>query len=207
MRLSPATLRSWVVGRNYTTHSGARRSRRLLQPATAEPITLSFWNLIEAHVLRALRTEHGVSAPDLRAALDYAESQLGIADLLLRKDLQTEGGRVLLSRYGELIDLSRSGQIAMRQVLHVHLKRVEWDETDFPIRLYPFLSADDTGTDRVVSIDPRIAFGRPVVRGAGVSTRVIVDRLDVGESVSDVAADYGLSERLIEQAVLYERAA
>jgi hypothetical protein len=42
---------------------------------------LSFWNLIEAHVLRALRTEHAVSVKALRKALDYAEKELGIERL------------------------------------------------------------------------------------------------------------------------------
>jgi hypothetical protein len=37
---------------------------------------LSFSNLIEAHVLRSLRTEHGVSVKALRSALAYAENRI-----------------------------------------------------------------------------------------------------------------------------------
>ena len=41
----------------------------------------------------------------------------------------------------------------------------------------------------------------------GVSTATIAERIDAGESVEDVAADYDLGQAEIEQAALYERAA
>jgi uncharacterized protein (DUF433 family) len=56
-------------------------------------------------------------------------------------------------------------------------------------------------------IDPKIAFGRPVVSEAFVSTRTIVDRIDAGEKMEDVARDYSLTPKAVEEAVLYERAA
>jgi uncharacterized protein (DUF433 family) len=41
----------------------------------------------------------------------------------------------------------------------------------------------------------------------GVSTSAIAARIDAGESVDDIAADYDLGLPEIEQAILYERAA
>lgn len=206
LRLSPATLRSWTVGRAYPTSSGPRHFQPLLTLPTGKPV-LSFWNLIEAHVLRSLRTDHGVSVQHLREALRYAEKELGIERLLLSKDLSTKAGRLFLERYGELIELSASGQMAMRKVFEAHLTRVEWDASHFPVRLYPFVAVDSFAADRPIAIDPQIAFGRPVIQKAGVSTTVIAERIDAGESVADLASDYGLSAADIEQAVLYERAA
>ena len=207
LRLSPGTLRSWIVGRPYSTAAGRRVFAPLLRPARKEPPTLSFLNLIEGHVLRALRTEHGVPVPAVRRALAYAEKELGIERLLLHQDLMTDAGRIFLERYGELIDLSNSGQLALRKMLQAHLRRVEWDARSLPVRLYPFLSSDGVTDGRPISIDPQVAFGRPVVQRAGVSTHTIAERIDAGESVSDIAADYDLTETEIEQAVLYERAA
>jgi uncharacterized protein (DUF433 family) len=138
--------------------------------------------------------------------LSYAERSLKIQRLLLRKELRTDAGRVFLDRYGQLIDLSVSGQLAMRQLLKEHLKRVDWDEWQFPIRLYPFLSVEATSAAKPIAIDPKIAFGRPVVIRAGVSTAAIVERIDAKETVDELAADYGLSVTEIEQAVLFERA-
>ena len=207
LRLSPGTLRSWFLGRPYPAADGIRTSSAILQPARRQPPLLSFWNLVEAHVLRALRTEHGVSVPSLRKAIRYAERELGIDKLLLRQDLQTDAGRMFLRRYGKLIDLSNSGQLAMESVLQAHLRRVEWNADALPIRLYPFLTAEATGDARPIAIDPTIAFGRPVVQRVGVSTRTIADRLDAGESPTEIGVDYGLTTAEIEQAVLYEHAA
>jgi uncharacterized protein (DUF433 family) len=207
LRLSPATLRSWVLGRAYPTAQGVGQFAPVLKLARRKPPTLSFSNLIEAHVLRSLRTEHGVPLPAVRKALAFAERELGIHQLLLRQELCTSGKEVFLDRYGELVNLSASGQLAMRIVFDAHLRRVEWGRLRFPVRLYPFLAAEGAGDAKPIIIDPEISFGRPVVGGAFVSTRTIVDRIDAGEDVEAVARDYGLKRATVEEAVLYERAA
>ena len=177
------------------------------QPASRQPLQLSFYNLIEAHVLRALRTEHGVAIAELRKAIAYAEKKLSIQRLLLSKELRTHAGAVFLDRYVELINLSASGQLALRKLFEDHLRRVEWDEWHFPVRLYPFTATAAQTGDRSIAIDPKIAFGRPIVRRAGVSTAAIVDRIDAGETVAALAEDYDLTLEEIEQAVLYAQAA
>lgn len=207
LRLPPATLRSWVFGRRYATTEGSSRFEPLIRPTSQTPPRLSFWNLIEAHVLRSLRTDHGVSVRALRSAIAYAEKELSIRRLLLRQELSTDAGKIFLQRYGELIELSASGQLAMRRVLEEHLKRLEWDSSKFPVQLYPFLPAGASAEERPIVIDARIAFGRPVVVRKSISTCAIADRLDAGESVDDVAADYDLDPSEIEQAAIYERAA
>ena len=207
LKLPVATLRSWVVGRGYPTASGVEQFRPLIHPPRKQPPILSFANLVEAHVVRSLRSDHGVSVKDLRTALRYAEQRLGIERLLLRKELCTNAGEVFLDRYGELISLSASGQLAMRKVFDEHLKRVEWNAQRFPVRLYPFLASEPVTLARPIAIDPAIAFGRPIVVSKGVSTQAIAERIDAGESVQELAADYDLTAIEIEEAVLYERAA
>lgn len=207
LKLAPATLRAWVAGRPYPKAGGVARFQPLIRPPHLQPPILSFWHLIEAHVLRSLRTDHGVSVKALRQAIEYAERSLKIERLLLRKELCTDAGQVFLERYGQLINLSASGQLAMRRLFDEHLKRVEWDEWQFPIRLYPFVSGETLTAERSIVIDPKIAFGRPVVVRMGISTGTIAERIDAGETVQELASDYGLSPTEIEQAVLYERAA
>lgn len=206
LKLPVATLRSWVAGRAYPTGDGIAKFQPLFHPAGKKPPLLSFSNLIEAHVLRSLRTEHGVAIKELRKAIQYAERAHGIERLLLHKDLCTAAGRVFLLEYGKLINLSASGQLAMYKVFEEHLKRVEWDQWQFPVRLYPFISGE-APTQRPIAIDPTISFGRPVVLRAGVSTGAIAERIDAGETVEELSEDYGLSRDEIEEAVLYERAA
>lgn len=206
LRLPIATLRSWVAGRSYPKGEGKGHFHPLIKPAQGKPPVLSFWNLIEAHVLRSLRTEHGLPVRELRKAIRYAERELSIDNLLLRKDLCTYAGQVFLDQYGKLISLNASGQLALRKVFEEYLRRVEWDEWQFPVRLYPFLPGE-ARAQRSIAIDPAIAFGRPVVLSKGVSTGTIAERIDAGEAVADLADDYGMTPEEIEQAVLYERAA
>lgn len=206
VKLPVATLRSWVAGRAYPkAKGGVGQFRPLIHPPGGKP-PLTFWNLVEAHVLRSLRTDHGVSLKAMRDALAYAEHSLKIDHLLLRKEIRTDAGKLFLDRYGELIELSASGQLAMRKVFEEHLKRVEWDDWQFPVRLFPFLSTDAVAP-RTIAIDPKIAFGRPIVARTGVSTAAIAGRIDAREPAAEVATDYDLTLEEVEQAVLYERAA
>lgn len=207
LKLPVATLRSWVAGRSYPTTSGVGRFDPLIHPPRRTPPVLSFSNMIEAHVLRSLRTDHGVSLRAVREALRYAEGSLGVERLLLRQELCTEGGNLFLERYGQLVNLSASGQLAMRKVFDRHLARVVWEVPEFPVRLYPFLASEALSPAQPIAIDPQIAFGRPILVSRGITTHVIAERIDAGESVGDLAADYELSAAEIEEAVLYERAA
>lgn len=205
VRLSRATLASWVRGRDYDLRTGRARFDRLIRPADPRRPYLSFNNLIEAHVLRALRAEHDVSIQAVRAALAVAEQEYRIPRLFLHDGLLAGAGELFLKRYGELVQLSPSGQIAMRRVLESHLHRID-RAGNFPIRLYPFIQADAADA-KPVAIDPAIGFGRPIVARTGISTAVIAERIDAGESVDEVAADYGMHTEEVADAVTYERAA
>jgi uncharacterized protein (DUF433 family) len=207
LRVAPATLRSWVVGSPYPTSKGVGHFKQLIRRADPAARILSFNNLVEAHVLRALRTGHGLELKAVRFAIAYVQEKLGIERLLLDRKLLSDGKNVLLEKYGELLNLSNSGQIAMRVVFEAHLQRVEWDNSALPQRLYPFVRHDVNSGPRHIAIDPSVGFGRPIIRSCGVSTKVIVDRLDAGEPIADLAADYGLKPDEVEEAAVYERAA
>jgi uncharacterized protein (DUF433 family) len=208
LHVPQATLRSWFAGRTYPRQQGGPGSfKPLLAPADAQTGRLSFLNLVEAHVLRALRTHHGVPIRAVRPALDHAARQLGIPHVLLSDALLTSAGEIFLEHYGQLINLSRSGQFAMRRVLEAHLRRVERDDRHIPIRLYPFLTGRDEADIRSVVIDPSVSFGRPVVTGSGVTTSTLVQRLDAGETIEHLAHDYGIDSALIEDAIVFEKAA
>ncbi len=206
VKLPPATLRSWVVGRAYPKGNASATFQPLIHLAGNPPPLLSFYNLIEAHVLRSLRTEHGVAIEELRAAIEFAETSLQINRLLLSKELSTHAGDVFLEEYGKLINLSKSGQLAMRRLFEEYLKRVEWDQWQFPVRLYPYVSAEPTAP-RPIAIDPSIAFGRPIVLSKGIATEAIAARIDAGETVAALAEDYDLDSQEVEDTTLYERAA
>ena len=125
IRIPRATLAYWTGGPNPL----------IGLPPSGEG--LSFNNLVEAHVLRALRNVHGARMANVRSALLYAEEQLGISRLLLHDELLTSGGELFLDHLDQLINLSRSGQLALRKLLEDCLDRVERDEQRLPFRLFP----------------------------------------------------------------------
>ena len=202
-----ATLRSWVAGRTYPRQDGVGSFEPLIVPADTVGVRLSFYNLVEAHVLRALRTKHGVPLKHVRPAIAYAERDLGIQRLLLSKEMQTAGGDIFLERLGQLINLSKSGQFAVKELLAAHLECVERDSSSIPIRLYPFFSGQAEADARTVVIDPAVSFGHPTVAASGIRTAVLAQRFDAGEQIGAVAEDYGLTERQVKDALLFEAAA
>ena len=204
--MPPATLRSWVVGRVYRRGRTLVETEPLIRAPAGAGNLISFNNLVEAHVLRAIRTKNTVTMAAVRNAIAYAERSLGIDRLLLSDELRTSGQDIFLDRLRELITLTRSGQLAMKQMLLVYLKRVDRDDEALPLRLYPLRPAWSEEKKPIV-IDPRVSFGRPTVARSGISTAALVDRVDAGEDLEILAGDYGLRIDQIEDAVFYERAA
>ena len=208
LRLPQATLRVWTMGQAYPVG----KTRRWTEPRIVLPdpssSTLSFVNLIEAHVLRALRTRHGLSMEKVKRALSELVRHHPPPHPLAFENFLTGPGEVFVHRYGELVNLSASGQIAMRQVLEAHLDRVERDPKTFaPARLYPFIRADDTPDGRPVVVDPDVLFGRPVISGTRIATAEVRSRVNAGEPLQEVASDLGQTEAALKQAIVYEEAA
>lgn len=207
LALPSATLRDWVRGRSYATAGGPQVSEPLiLLPHVEEPL-LSFTNLVEAHVLKAIRRHHGVPMQQVRPALTYLESTLGVAHPLAHRQLLTDGVNLFTEHFGDLVNLSKSGQLAVREVLEAHLRRIEHDSAGLALRLFPFSRGEDLEAPRIVVVDPRISFGRPVIAGTAVRTDVIASRLKAGESVQNLAEDYGVEVAQVEEAIRYELAA
>jgi uncharacterized protein (DUF433 family) len=202
-----ATLRSWFSGRTYPRVDGVGSFEPVLSPADRRTGHLSFRNLVEAHLLRALRTRHGIRLKTIRQALKTAEERLGIRDLLYRNKALVVGNRSLfLEYYGELLQLDLSEQIAMRRMLEAFLSRVDRDDRDIPIRLYPFLRGAEN-VRRSIVIDPQVSFGRPILAESGISTSALVQRVNAGEPIDAVARDYDITPDDVETAILFEKAA
>lgn len=203
LQLPAPTVRVWVVGLD----SARQRFRPLIRRPDPRDKRISFNNLVEIHVLRALRTRQAISMPDVRSALHFAEEQCGIDRLLIHKDLMAGAGQVFLDKYTELLSLSKGGQLVLRAALHAHLERVVYDPDGIPIRLYPWSPIPSEAPRRSVVLDPRVGFGRPVTEHRRISTAVLASRFDAGEPVEGLAADYGLTADEVEDAIQFERAA
>lgn len=201
-----ATIRDWTAGGAYQTATGVRKRSQplVVLPEKGLPM-LSFINLVEIHVLSAIRRKHRIAMPRVRTALDYLAKEYDSVHPLAEHDLDTDGGDLFVEKYGELINISQGGQLAMKEILTVYLKRIERDENGLARQLFPFTRAvTDANDPKVVAINPRVAFGKPVITGTGVPTAIIAERYKTGESIAEIADDYRLTPTEIEEAIRYE---
>lgn len=211
LRMPEETLRSWVTGRLYPVAGKSKRSRPLIHLNDPRRQYLSFINLVEAHVLAAIRRRHGVKLPKVRTALDYVRRQFRVDYPLINQAFQTDGLDLFVERYGELINASRQGQQAMKEIIGVYLKRIERDANGLPIRLYPFTrdtqaEAAPASDPRIVVMNPAVSFGRPVIAGTGIPVSSIYERYRAGDSVAGLAGDFRLEISDIEEAIRCEAA-
>lgn len=204
LRIPVATVRSWVLGRWYPTGRGKRRFAPIISlPAPDRPL-LSFVNIVETHVLDAIRREHNVPLHKVRTALDYLKRRLPSDHPLADQSFETDGSDLFIEKLGQLINVSREGQLAMRELLDAHLRRIQRDPSGLAVRLYLFTRKGSSEEPRVVVIDPLVSFGKPVLAGTGVPTAVIAERYKAGESIDDLADDYGRQRSEIEEAIRCE---
>lgn len=211
LRMPEETLRSWVAGRLYPVAGQSKRSRPLIHLDDPQRRYLSFINLVEAHVLAAIRRRHGVKLPKVRVALDYVKRQFTIERPLMDQSFQTDGLDLFVERYGNLINASREGQRAMKDIIGVYLKRIEWDTKGLPIKLYLFTrdtqsEATPASDPRVVVMNPAVSFGRPVIAGTGIPVSSIYERYKAGDSIAELAQDFRLEISAIEEAIRCEAA-
>lgn len=204
VRIPEATLRSWTRGRRYPTASGPRNFQSVIQLPVPNKSALSFTNLVEAHVLSAIRREHQIQLDRIRAAIGYLQKQFRSKHPLADHNFETDGVDLFIEKYGQLINVSRNGQLEMKQIIEIYLRRIERDRAGFPIRLYPFTRKVSASEPKSVVIDPEVSFGRPVLAGTGIPTAVIAERYKAGESMEELAADYSRGRMDIEEAVRCE---
>ena len=161
-------------------------------------------NLVEVHVLDAIRREHKIPLEKVRRALNYLSKQLPSLHPLADRDFETDGMNLFIQKVDELINLSQDGQLAMRALLEAHLRRIERDASGIPIKLYLFTRKGEPQEPKAVVIDPQVSFGRPGLVGTGIATAIIAERYKAGESVEELAEDYGRTPLDIQEAIRCE---
>jgi uncharacterized protein (DUF433 family) len=167
---------------------------------------MSFWNLVEAFVLKGLRSEHGMSLQRVRTAVRELRRQYpSLPHPLAQIDLAVLNRDLYADREGLLVDASRGGQLGIRRVLELYLSRIEKDAHG-AARLFPFTRPKLEGAPRTVAIDPMVAFGRPVIASTSIPTAVLHERWKAGDSIAGLAEDYDRPVAEIEEALRYEAA-
>ena len=206
LRLPTATVNAWCFGQRYRdARKRDRRFKPVISPADSRNRLLSFANLCELHILSAIRRKHGVTLQNVRDSIDYVGKRLGLTRPLLDVQFQTNGIHLFVEHASRLLSVSQQGQEAMRSDFERLLQRIERDPAGTPVRLYPFTRPNSTDGDRVVVLDSRLAFGRPIVMPARIKTDVIRDRFNAGDSLAEMAQDFRVEQSVIEEALRFEQ--
>src|SRR5579875_1130389 len=135
---------------------------------TPKPGILSFNNLAEAHILRAMRKVHDLTHQAIRKALRELAQLRQTAHPLLDESFDTDGVSLFIRDQEQVINLSQKRQTEIREFVSLYLHRIERDSSGNVAHFYPFVVAENATEPRHISISPTISFGRPVLAGTGI---------------------------------------
>lgn len=208
LKIPADTLRSWIHGRDYPTKWGKKRFEPLITLPDPDLSLLSFINLVEAHVLDAIRYKDRLPLENVRDAIDHLREQYHSEHPLVEYNFQHDGVDLFTEIERDVVNVSKRGQLAIREIVTAYLKRIARDSKGSAIALYPYLKRDPQTVEgpKLVLIDPRISFGKPILVGVGVPTSVVADRHEAGESIAELAKDYECEASEIKAAIDYEQA-
>jgi len=213
-----STLKVWVFGADWHDRKTGRTRHfepLIMPPPENDQRMLSFVNLVEAHVLKAIRRKHLVQMFRTRFAIEHLKERYETLHPLADVDLYASGSDLFIDDLGQLINITQGAQIAMREMLVAHLKRLDRNVQGLTTRLYPFVVPNPVirvgevvfqEPPKLIAIDPLVSFGRPVITGTGIPTEAIADRFWGGDSIDLLLEDFNRSKTEIEYAIRYERA-
>ncbi len=195
VRIPAATLYAWTKGQDYHLKSGHRRTfKPLIHLADGKHGLLSFYNLVEAHILRFTTEVRNLPLQSVRKALDFVQEAFPAPHPLLTNDFETSGKDLFITTLGKTVNATAYGQVAMREILEQYLKLIPRDAKGLPMRVFPIRS-------KRLAIDPYFSSGKPIVRDRGITASVLWGRNKSGESLAQIANDYGMSEDEVKEAI------
>jgi uncharacterized protein (DUF433 family) len=194
LRTPYQTLRYWLTGFGH------------MPPVIkmAAPNRLSYFNLLECHAVLAMREVHHLRLPKVRRALASLNKLCPSKHPFLDRVLQTDGIDILTEELGPMINLTRDGQLEIKNFLELRLQRIQVDAAG-AFKFFPFVMSRKSTEPKFIVIDPTVGFGKPVIAGTGISTATIAARFNARESVDDLAEEYGRTKREIEEAIRWEQ--
>ncbi|SFT96593.1 hypothetical protein [Halomonas saccharevitans] len=193
-----AKIRRWLLGDD--THTAP-----LWHPepeALGAEDTLSFKDLLEVRAVEQFR-KHGVPLQTIRTALANLSE---IRDYpLIHRQLVTDGRAVILKALkddGEtaMTDLAKF-QDVMTEVIAPFIKdRITFDASDNPVRWEP--DPDDPN----IVVDPKFAFGKPIVLPSHMSTIAIFKAFKAEDGDAEaVARNFDITLDEVNRAVNFEK--
>ena len=142
---------------------------------------------------------------NVRHGLDTLKEKFNSEHPLLDRRFRTDGVDLFVqgSTDDELLNLSKGGQLALKEIMEVYLQRVVWN-ADGLVKYYPFVYKERANEPKIISMTPMISFGQSVIDGTGISTAVIASRFAAREDPETLAVEYGRTKEEIWEAIRWE---
>jgi uncharacterized protein (DUF433 family) len=193
--LPRSTLRDWT----RRQAGPAPLVHRIIDPDAPRAASLPFIAVVEAHMLRGFR-DLGLSAQGLRDSVATLRKNLKDEYALATQKVATDGLDLLvdMSQHGQPAEWTRAidSQMALREIIETYLKFVTWGTDRYAkrLRLKRYQGAD-------VIIDPRFAFGQPVLERQKVRVEDILDAFWAGEGYQTIANEFGVKAGEVEAVI------
>ena len=190
------------AGAHPNTVSSWHRRRNPVLPGRDPKQSLAYLELVEVAFVAFFRRA-GVPMERIRRARDYVSEAFGCDYPFAEYKFKTEGLHILMESLplqapsmGEgIIVADEAGQLAWNDLMGEQFAQFDY-ELDLALTWHP------AGRESAVKIDPRIAFGEPIVEG--IPTRAIRGRWDSGETLQGIEEDFEIPHRVITDALLFE---
>ncbi len=180
----PSTLHEWARPRDA-------EPLLTIFPRAGRAATLPFVGFAEAFVLNSLRRA-GVPMQRIRPAVTLLSQEIGLDHALASRRVYTDGAEVIYdyashSEDEALLTVVRTGQEHLADVIRAYLQPITYGDDGWVerMRLPAYAAAN-------VVVDPRRAFGQPVVIDGGARVEDLVDRFQAGDSAVEIADDFGV---------------
>ncbi len=190
LRIPESTLYYWLSEKA----AGAPLVHRVPVTKRGWP-SVPFVAVIEAYVLRTLREELHLKKSTIRAAASAIRREFDTPYGLATKRIASDGIDIFIEHADRELARAADGQTPIKEIIKDDLRYISWDAEDgTPTRLQLRQYSDIAP----VIIDPRFAWGAPVVRDNRVPVDAVVDLWQAGESIRTVANEYGLTDEQVE---------
>lgn len=158
-------------------------------------LTVPFNALAEGFIIESFRRA-GLPLARIRPAVDVLRNEIGLENALLSEQLMTDGAEILYRNgEGDLV-VVRNHQGVFKEVVSEFLKSISYHDG--------FVSLIKLPTFEVIEVivDPYRNAGQPTIARIGVRVEDVLSRVRAGESVTEVADDFGLAPREVRSLIL-----
>ena len=207
------TVRRWAFGYRRKRQSEPVQHPPLIRtdlPELEGERALTFVELVELLYVRAFH-ELGVSWKTIRDAAEVAARLFDSRHPFALRDVYLDPASVLYGAVAEadgseaLVELSGHGQQAFPQLLKPYLEQLEFGVDGVAARWWPM------GKQAGVLVDPRIAFGAPIVEDTRIPVNTLAEAFEAerpvyGErAVERVAWMYEVEPRHVQDSLAFSR--